>query len=406
MKVVVVGYGSRGDLEPCAVVGRELVRRGHDVSMAAPPNMLAFVESAGLSAVAYGPDTREQMNSATDVIVDMQAKMQNPAGLLTEVVEHLNKVKSEKSATLTELASGADLLVVGFNEQGVAANVAEYYGIPLVALHPFPSRIWTDGELALSVAKDTDDAQRGALGLPDATGPWTTLEIQAYDELCLPGPAAEWVESDGLDGLANGFGPFVGALTLELPTDADDEVLSWIAEGTPPIYFGFGSTPINSPAETVAVISAACAKLGERALICSGPNDFTDVPRSDHVKVAAEVNHAAILPACRAAVHHGGAGATAAGMRAGIPTLILWFWLDQPMWADGVTRLEIGSGRSFFDSTLDSLVADLRSTLAPERVDRAREVAAQMTKAGQSISSATDLVEEAGQAGRPGGLGE
>jgi vancomycin aglycone glucosyltransferase len=406
MKVVVVGYGSRGDLEPCAVVGRELVRRGHDVSMAAPPNMLAFVESAGLSAVAYGPDTREQMNSATDVIVDMQAKVQNPAGLLTEVVEHLNKVKSEKSATLTELASGADLLVVGFNEQGVAANVAEYYGIPLVALHPFPSRIWTDGELALSVAKDTDDAQRGALGLPDATGPWTTLEIQAYDELCLPGPAAEWVESDGLDERANCFGPFVGALTLELPTDADDEVLSWIAEGTPPIYFGFGSTPINSPAETVAVISAACAKLGERALICSGPNDFADVPRSDHVKVAAEVNHAAILPACRAAVHHGGAGATAAGMRAGIPTLILWFWLDQPMWADGVTRLEIGSGRSFFDSTLDSLVADLRFTLAPERVDRAREVAAQMTKAGQSISSATDLVEEAGQAGRPGGLGE
>ena len=143
MKVVVVGYGSRGDLEPCAVVGRELVRRGHDVSMAAPPNMLAFVESAGLSAVAYGPDTREQMNSATDVIVDMQAKIQNPAALLAEVVEHVNKVKAEKSATLTELASGADLLVVGFNEQGVAANVAEYYGIPLVALHPFPSRIWT-----------------------------------------------------------------------------------------------------------------------------------------------------------------------------------------------------------------------------------------------------------------------
>jgi vancomycin aglycone glucosyltransferase len=403
MKVVVVGYGSRGDLEPCAVVGRELARRGHEVSMAAPPNMLAFVEAAGLSAVAYGPDTREQMNSASDVILDMQANMQNPAGLLTEVVEHVSKVKAEKSATLTELASGADLLVVGFNEQGVAANVAEYYGIPLVALHPFPSRLWTDGELALSVARDTDDAQRGALGLADTTGRWTVLEIQAYDELCLPGPATEWVE---LDGLVDSSGPFVGALTLELPTDADDEVLSWIAEGTPPIYFGFGSTPINSPAETVAVISAACAKLGERALICSGPNDFSDVPRSDHVKVAVEVNHAAILPACRAAVHHGGAGATAAGMRAGIPTLILWFWLDQPMWADGVTRLEIGSGRSFFDSTLDSLVADLRSTLAPERVERAREVAAQMTKASESVSSATDLAEMAGQAGRLGGLGE
>jgi vancomycin aglycone glucosyltransferase len=391
MKVVVVGYGSRGDLEPCAVVGRELVRRGHDVRMAAPPNMLGFVESAGLSAVAYGPDTREQLNSATDVMFDFPAKMQNPAGLLTEVVEHVTKVKAEKSATLTELASGADLLLAGFNEQGLAANVAEHYGIPLIALHPFPARIWTGGELSAGIAKDTDDAQRGALGLPDATGPPAVLEIQAYDELCLPGPAAEWVESNGSRG------SFVGALTLELPTDADDEVLSWIAEGTPPIYFGFGSTPIASPAETVAVISAACATLGERALICSGPNDFTDVSRSDHVKVAAEVNHAAILPGCRAAVHHGGAGATAAGMRAGIPMLVLWFWLDQPMWADGVTRLEIGSARSFFDSTLDSLVADLRSILTPQRVNRAREVAGQMTKAAQSIVSATDLAEAAVQ---------
>ena len=50
---------------------------------------------------------------------------------------------------------------------------------------------------------------------------------------------------------------------LELPTDTDDEILSWIAAGTPPIYFGFGSTPIASPADTVTVITAACTLLGE-----------------------------------------------------------------------------------------------------------------------------------------------
>src|SRR5271156_1503218 len=194
MKVVVVGYGSRGDLEPCAVAGRELLRRGHDVSMAVPPDMLGFVESAGLAAVAYGPDTREQMNSATDVIRDFPTKMQDPVRLFTEVVEHVNQVKAQKSSTLTELANGADLLLAGFNEQGVAANVAEYYGIPMAALHYFPTRVWADEELGIT--KDTDDAQRRALGLPDATGPSTALEIQAYDELCLPGAAAEWVESN------------------------------------------------------------------------------------------------------------------------------------------------------------------------------------------------------------------
>ena len=43
---------------------------------------------------------------------------------------------------------------------------------------------------------------------------------------------------------------------------------SWIAAGTPPIYFGFGSIPVESPADTLAMISEACAELGERALVC------------------------------------------------------------------------------------------------------------------------------------------
>ena len=188
---------------------------------------------------------------------------------------------------------------------------------------------------------------------------------------------------------------FVGALTLGLPSDADDEVLSWIAAGTPPVYFGFGSTPIASPAETIAVISAACARLGERALICSGPNDVTGIPQADHVKIVAEVNHAAVFPICRAVVHHGGAGATAAGIRAGIPTLILWFWLDQPVWAAGVTQLKVGSGRAFMESTLDSVVADLRGILTPECAARAREVSASMTKAAESVTRAADFLEEA-----------
>ena len=44
----------------------------------------------------------------------------------------------------------------------------------------------------------------------------------------------------------------------------------WIAAGPPPIYFGFGSIPVESPADTLATISAACAQLGERALVCYG----------------------------------------------------------------------------------------------------------------------------------------
>src|SRR6185437_15652916 len=144
------------------------------------------------------------------------------------------------------------------------------------------------------------------------------LEIQAYDERCLPGRPAQWAEPGK---------PFVGALTLESATDDDDAVLSWIADGTPPIYFGLGSTPITPPADIVEMIIAACAQVEARLLICSGPNDLSGLDRFDHVKFVNAINHATILPACRAVVHHGGAGTAAAATRAGVPSLILWLWL-------------------------------------------------------------------------------
>jgi UDP:flavonoid glycosyltransferase YjiC (YdhE family) len=75
--------------------------------------------------------------------------------------------------------------------------------------------------------------------------------------------------------------------------------------------------------------------------------------------------------------------------------LILWLWLDQPIWAAGVQRLKVGSGREFSATTQESLVADLRSILAPEYVTRAREVATQMTTPAESVARAADLLEDA-----------
>jgi UDP:flavonoid glycosyltransferase YjiC (YdhE family) len=382
VKFVLACYGSRGDVEPFAALGRELLRQGHQVSLAVPPYMLGFVESAGLAAVPFGPDPPGLHDARP-------RNVPNTIAAAVEMVGHLTQACAEWGATLAELGRGADLLLTGRGEQGLAANVAEYYGIPAAALHFFPGEDHRPPGLIGQVTKDAEDAQRRELGLPTATeGPRQALELQAYDEICFPGLAAEWAAQGRRR-------PFVGALTLELPTADDDEVLSWIAAGKPPIYFGFGSAVrFASSADTLAVIAAACAQLGERALICAGPNDVTD--QLDHVKVVAAVNHSAILPACRAVVHHGGAGTTAAGVRAGIPTLILWHAIDdQPVWAAAVERLNVGAGRPFWSATEQSLVADLRSILTPECAANAREVAAQTTTAAQSVATAAGLLEGA-----------
>ncbi len=111
------------------------------------------------------------------------------------------------------------------------------------------------------------------------------------------------------------------------------------------------------------MISAACAELGERALIHCGAGDFDGIRHPAHVKLVGTVNDAIIFPACRAVVHHGGAGTTAAGLRAGKPTLILWDVADQPIWAAQVKRLEVGTARRFSTANRRTLVADLRTIL-------------------------------------------
>ena len=68
MKFVLAVHGTRGDVEPCAAVAMELQRRGHDVSMAVPPNLVGFIESAGLTGVAYGPDSGIQINQVAEFV--------------------------------------------------------------------------------------------------------------------------------------------------------------------------------------------------------------------------------------------------------------------------------------------------------------------------------------------------
>jgi UDP:flavonoid glycosyltransferase YjiC (YdhE family) len=414
MKFVLACYGTRGDVEPVVAVGRELLARGHEVRMAVSPGQVGFAEAAGIPAVAYGLERKEMLDAHRNfwrALAENPSNVRNLIRVWRESWEPSVQYWGQMSRTLTELTDGADLLFTGLAYQEIAADVAEYHNVPLATLDHIPLR--PNGQLvpflpgrlgraAIVVGewliwgmwKRTQDAQRRELGLPKAKRPAPerittrgSLEIQAYDESCFPGLAAEWARW-------NGQRPFVGALTMELPTDSDDEILSWVSAGSPPIYFGFGSMPVESPADTIAMISAACAQLGERALVCSGWSDFGEVPNFEHVKVVGAVNHAAILPACRAVVHHGGAGTTAAGLRAGVPTLILWMLGDQPLWGARVKRLKVGTARRFSSVTQESLVADLRTILAPEYVARAREFATHMTKSAESVANAAELLQD------------
>ena len=414
MKVVLAFYGTRGDVEPGIALGRELMRRGHQVCMAVPPDLIGSVESVGLSAVAYGPDTQAWLEDTRD----FWAYFFRNFWRVRDVKRHFQESRepgarawAEMSTMLTALTADADLIITGVSYEELAVNVADYHDIPLATLLWFPIRV--NGHLVPKLPapvtraamkayewlvwlglKKVEDAQRRELRLPPVKGPVSrriaerrALEIQAYDDVCFPGLAAEW-QSWGEQR------PFVGTLTLELATEADDDVASWIAAGSPPICFGFGSIPVQSPAEMLAMIASVCAQLGERALLCAGWTDFSSAPQFDHVKVVGAVNYATVFPACRAVVHHGGAGTTAASLRAGVPTLILWMADVQVIWGAAIKRLKVGTARRFSTANEKTMLADLRTILAPDYAVRARSIAAQMNRPGDSVAAAADRVEK------------
>jgi UDP:flavonoid glycosyltransferase YjiC (YdhE family) len=422
MKFVLASYGTRGDIEPSVAIGCELQRRGHDVQMAVPPDLVAFVEAAGLAAVAYGLETKAWLDAYREfwtTVFKNVWRIQELRRLWPELWQPLSQCWQEINSTLTSLAEGADLLFTGLSFEQPAANVAESFDLPLATLHylpvranshvlPFPPGLL--GRAAMSaydwvgwwMDRKLEDAQRRELGLPKSKTPASkriaergSLEIQAYDDACFPGLAAEWARRKGQR-------PFVGALTMELSTPFDEQVASWIAAGEPPIFFGFGSMPVEAPADTLAMINATCAQLGERALICAGWTDFGDVSQMDHVMVVSAVNFAAVFPRCRAIVHHGGAGTTAIGLRAGVPSLILSMDVNQTVWGAAVKRLKVGTTRRFSSTSQETLVEDLRTILSQHYVARAREFAHRMTAPAESVAAAADLLEAKARVQRVG----
>jgi UDP:flavonoid glycosyltransferase YjiC (YdhE family) len=406
IKFVIAVHGTRGDVEPATAVALELQERGHVVTLGVPPNLVIFALTAGLlSVVAYGPDSSKQLEAE---LFRNLWKLQNPVKWLKQARALLMDGWEEMHETLFEISDAADLILTGTTYQEVAANIAESRDIPFASLHYFParannhilpirvplswaSRFWSFAEwLHWRLLKPADDNQRRALGLPASTVRATrrivergALEIQAYDKALFPGLEEQW----------GGRRPLVGTLTLEQETTEDPLVISWIGQGTAPVYFGFGSMPFENIKRAMPNIVNVCRQLGLRALVGLGnlaSEEFTSTP---DILFVGFMNHAKIFPHCRAIVHHGGSGTTAASTRSGVPALVLSVGADQPVWARQVRRLGIGMGRSLASTTDATLLKDLETVLSRDCVLKARSIANVMTPSRHSVLVTADLLE-------------
>jgi UDP:flavonoid glycosyltransferase YjiC (YdhE family) len=118
--------------------------------------------------------------------------------------------------------------------------------------------------------------------------------------------------------------------------------MDFLDAGPPPVYIGFGSISNRKPEETTDLIIKALGRIDQRAILLSGWGGLqkTDIPES--VFMIDSAPHSWLFPRMAAVVHHGGAGTTAAGLRAGVPSLVIPFFGDQPFWGQRTAELGVG----------------------------------------------------------------
>jgi sterol 3beta-glucosyltransferase len=122
------------------------------------------------------------------------------------------------------------------------------------------------------------------------------------------------------------------------------ELLAFLDGGAPPIYVGFGS--IGNPAEaerTTHLIIDALKRSGQRGLLATGWNGLSKLEQlPKNIFILESAPHAWLFPRMAAVVHHGGAGTTAAGLRAGVPNIIIPHGNDQFAWGRRVFEMGVG----------------------------------------------------------------
>ncbi|MEV4097785.1 glycosyltransferase [Streptosporangium saharense] len=409
MRVVLVTYGSRGDVEPMVGLAVRLRALGAEVRVCAPPDFAELLDGVGVPLTPLGWPIRAL---ATGAIPDKaKAGLSGIAAELTAMAyEAVAGVAEDRAAVV---ATGSFPAVAG------ARAAAEKLGVPYVFTSlspsylpsphhppgPWPGQVIPEGvtgnrelwalnaEHKDALFGETINNHRTSVGLPPVDGirdhVFTGRPFLATDPVLGP-----WRETPELD--VTQTGAWIRPDERPLPADLE----AFLAAGAEPVYVGFGSMPMRgASAQEIsrAVVEAVRAR-GRRVLLGSGWADLAAIDDRDDCFVVGEVNQQALFRRVATVVHHGGAGTTTTAARAGAPQVIVPQVADQPYWAGRVTALGIGTGHDGPTPTAESLSAALKIALTPETGARAAVVAGTVRTDGaeRAAKLLLDLRESAG----------
>ncbi len=409
MRITVLAHGTRGDVYPLTALGAELARRGHEVRVGAPGNLVDPGRRLGLETVPIAWDTQRALESARGRVWADSGDAGSFVRLMHEIgQEHDERLDGE----VLEVCADSDAIITGVLLEWRATMLAKARGIPLIVQDCFPRRtnemvphplVTTDPQADAAATRATYRAfTRLNLGElrepvarfrrrlePSGRPAPRPLELQSYSPALVPG--LTWDDHR----------PYVGDLRMSRSdldrlgmTTIDPEVEEWLDAGDPPVFFTFGSTYIADPAERLAAIGRVCRSLGVRGLVVAGWGlSGGDLPEPD-LRVVSYVDYDVVLPRCAIAVHHGGCTITAAGVRAGIPAMVCSASFDQPFWGTRLERLGAGVHVRHADVTEDALRSGIRHLMTEPVRRRASLLGERLRADPDGTPAAADEIEK------------
>ncbi len=383
MKILMCSFGSHGDVNPYLALGRELLQRGHAVTIATSSGYRDLIERHGLCFAPVRPENRME-----DVDL-MKRVMDARHGTETVVRQIVMPAIRDTYQDLLAPASKADVLVSHVLTYAVPI-LAEKTGQPWAStvlspmvffspheppvLAPLPGLAklrclgpgingWLFRQLkriSRSWSQPVADLRR-ELGLPSGLDPlWEGqhsphLVLAMFSPLFGP-PQPDWPANVEVTGF-----PFLD----HSDTPLNAELEQFVAGKERPIVFTLGSAAVKVAGEFYRIAARVAKKLNRRAVLVAGSAADALKPELPASMTAVEwASFPGLFARAAVVVHSGGVGTTAQALRAGVPQLVVPFAHDQFDNADRVRRM--GTGRILFRSriTEKSLSRELERVLA------------------------------------------
>jgi UDP:flavonoid glycosyltransferase YjiC (YdhE family) len=415
--MTIIAFGTRGDVQPAVALGKALKSEGHCVRILAGANFKDWINRHGLEAVASKIDIGSVMES--DLGRDWIEKGGNPINQM-RVIKKLTDQTGWQSMTEAWTASrDADVIFSSFTSDIYALSIAEKLGVPHISMPLQPVLLATRSGAATMNAplpnsqsifnyifgrlflepfnwrlsgKMVNRFRREVLSLSYQTrtqylaAKRRLFTVQAYSRHIVP-QAEDWPSTIR----TTGFWFLDEQNDWEPPRD----LIEFLDSGEPPVCIGFGSMVGRNLDQVTQVVIDAVRESSRRAVLLSGWAGIGDAKLDKNVYRLEAAPHDWLYPRVAAAIHHGGAGSTAASLRAGVPTVIVPHLGDQPFWGQRVHALGAGPRPiSRNKLTASGLAAAIRTaTTNPNMKRRAEELGASI-RAEDGIGQAVKTIEQ------------